>query len=86
MTYEKNLEGRRTACTDLSDLYLEGKLKEVRDFVAERGIHLGRTERWKDACKFLVDNFDVADTHEDPDHYRRWAILQGITFMNMYAS
>lgn len=84
-SYRKNVDSRRQACRDLAQLREAGKLREIRDWVESTGIGLGRTRLWVDSCRFLIDNFDVADTTENPDHYRDWAILQGITYMNMHA-
>ncbi|GAA2294241.1 hypothetical protein GCM10010149_47770 [Nonomuraea roseoviolacea subsp. roseoviolacea] len=84
-SYRKNVAGRKQACKDLAELYEVGKLQEIRDWVEANAIDMGRTRQWKDSCRFVVDNYDAAATQEDPDRYRRWAILQGITYMNMYA-
>ncbi|MFI9591026.1 hypothetical protein [Nonomuraea sp. NPDC052265] len=84
-SYRKNAASRRQACEDLADLYEAGMLREIRAWVEATGIGLGRTRLWVDSCRFLIDNFDVADTTEDPNHYRDWAILQGIIYMNMHA-
>lgn len=81
-TYRKNVAGRRQACKDLAALHMAGKLREVRDFVAIHGASLGRSKEWKDACRFLVEKYDNATD----DRVSDWAILQGITYMNMHAS
>ncbi|MEQ4716109.1 hypothetical protein [Nonomuraea sp. B19D2] len=84
-SYRKNVAGRRQAVKDLTDLYMAGKLREVRDWVEANAIDMGRNQRWKDSCHFLVDNYDAGATTEEPERYRDWAILQGITYMNLHA-
>lgn len=88
-TYRKNVAGRRQACKDLAALHMAGKLQEVRDWVEANGAAMGRSQHWKDACRFLVEKFDGAEALADDGDTRRvqdWAILQGITYMNMHAS
>jgi hypothetical protein len=84
-SYRKNVAGRRQVCKDLAALHMSGQYRNVRDWVEENAAALGRTQEWKNACAFLVEEFDKAESHPDADRIRDWAILQGITYMNMYA-
>ncbi|MGW7270783.1 hypothetical protein ACWGH5_09710 [Streptomyces sp. NPDC054864] len=46
--------------------------------VKAEGEGLGKTQRWKDACKGLVAAYETTEGVDDVEGHQRWAVLRSL--------
>lgn len=68
---------------DLVPILTVDELREIAKRMRDEGADLGRTDRWKKACRFAASEMDdcVAQSNDLSYEQAHWAVLQGSVFM-----